>query len=58
MPKFTMGDDKAFWDMFTKQELIKILDIFVDHITLAQIHKISDKLEKHEWFSGYSTSLK
>jgi len=53
-----MGDDKVFWEMFTKQELIKILDIFVDHITLAQIHKISDKLEKHEWFSGYSTSLK
>ena len=40
-----MGDDKAFWNMFTKQELIKILDIFVDHITLTQIHKISEKLE-------------
>ena len=58
MPKFTMGDDKAFWEMFTKQELIKILDIFVDHITLTQIHKISEKLEKHEWYGGYSTTLK
>jgi len=51
MPKFTIGDDKAFWEMFTKQELIKILDIFVDHVTLAQIHKISRKLEKYKWYA-------
>ena len=46
-----MGDDKEFWEMFTKQELIKILDIFVDHVTLAQIYKINDALEKHKWYT-------